>query len=239
MPRTLFVVQNKGGVGKSLLTRALAEAAPDVAIFEFEVGERLLELGERVRHFEGRVDQAKIDATGGVAANREFVALIDAIAASEGPVVVDVGANITRHLITALKPHLEALADIGQELGFLVVANSDALSLAQEHVSAVKVFADATFVVHNPVQPDEPPIQGNLFGKGVSVTALPDYTVRLQAKGVELVKAGGLAGIPELDPKKLRAELGFSDGGTIYAQLKSFRLDAMRAVRPAAEWVVG
>ena len=76
MSRILFVSQEKGGVGKSVLARALAEAIPDAPVLEIDSSPRLLELGDRVKFFPMRADRAAIERTGGRVSRAEFDAVI-------------------------------------------------------------------------------------------------------------------------------------------------------------------
>ncbi len=239
MPKILFVVQDKGGVGKTLLVRALAEAVQGVPIFEVEVGERLYELEGRTRHFKARVDQSEIDASGGRAARGEFYGLIDAVAASESPVIVDVGANTSRNLLQVIARDADAFAAAGVELGFVIVVTSDpsAIANARAHASAVKPFAKACFLVHNRLPRDARPIEAKQIGSGLRASHLAEADLREEA--AKLLDAGGLAGVCELDPAKLRREFGFSVGGEVHADLTRLRYEAMLAVKPAALWLIG
>jgi hypothetical protein len=45
--------------------------------------------------------------------------------------------------------------------------------------------------------------------------------------------------IKKLDPEKLREKHGIGSALRIRKDLERFRLEAMQAVRPAAEWLVG
>ena len=45
MPRILLVAQDKGGSGKTVLVRALAECLPSAHLIEIEANRRLVELG--------------------------------------------------------------------------------------------------------------------------------------------------------------------------------------------------
>ncbi len=83
--RLMFVVQETGGVGKSTVARALAEAVEDAPVYEIESSTRLLELGERVRHFPIRVDSAELMKTGGEAAMVEFNPVINALVRETRP----------------------------------------------------------------------------------------------------------------------------------------------------------
>ncbi|OHV14657.1 hypothetical protein BK022_24870 [Methylorubrum extorquens] len=91
--RLLFVVQETGGVGKSTVARALAEAVENAPVYEIESSLRLLELGERVHHFPIRADTAELMQTGGEAAMVEFNPVINALVRETRPAIVDIGAN--------------------------------------------------------------------------------------------------------------------------------------------------
>jgi hypothetical protein len=102
MPRILLVAQETGGVGKSTLSRGIAEAVPDAPIVELESTQRILEYDhgrtkgpKRVSHFPVRADRASIDRTGGQAARAEF----------DGPIVVvsappKNGVHRSQHVLT-------------------------------------------------------------------------------------------------------------------------------------------
>ena len=68
MAKTLLVCQEKGGVGKTLIARGLAEILPDAPVIEVDAGSRMVELGRRVRFFPMRADRDEVDRTGGRAA---------------------------------------------------------------------------------------------------------------------------------------------------------------------------
>ena len=57
MPRILLVAQDKGGSGKTVLVRALAECLPAARLIEIEAGRRLVELDDRLTFFPVRAEQ--------------------------------------------------------------------------------------------------------------------------------------------------------------------------------------
>ena len=80
MPRVLLVAQETGGVGKSTVTRGLAEAVPDAPILEIESVHRLTEFKAAtaanepgsVQHFLMRASREAIDASGGMQLSPEW-----------------------------------------------------------------------------------------------------------------------------------------------------------------------
>ena len=93
MTRVLGIAQDKGGVGKTVISRGLAEVVPGAPLFEIDSSPRMIELGKRVRFFQMRADREAIELTGGAASRAEFDQVIDAIASATLPTVVDIGAN--------------------------------------------------------------------------------------------------------------------------------------------------
>ena len=68
MRRVLLVGQDKGGSGKSLIVRALAESVVAARIIELEDEPRLLELEDRIDFLPIRAERSEIDRTSGAAA---------------------------------------------------------------------------------------------------------------------------------------------------------------------------
>jgi hypothetical protein len=121
MTRVLLVGQDKGGSGKSTAVRALAEAIPNIGLIEVDISQRLIEFDagkpksapRQVRFFPMRADRQSIEKSGGRAARAEFDAVIDALAKTTEPTVVDIGANTCAsffELLTELAPDLNAAA---------------------------------------------------------------------------------------------------------------------------------
>lgn len=239
MPRTLFVVQEKGGVGKSLLARGLAEALPTAPVIEVDSTQRLLELEDRVRFFPMRAERVDIEKTGGRAARAEFDAVITAIADATNPTIVDVGANTSRALLSVLVDLKDDLKDAGVEPGVLVVITSEPGALAEApRLLFLAADLDAErFVVENRVRGPVDEATMKQLGKGAVVTSLDEHV--MEDAAVAIVQDGGLAIVPRLDPTKLRAEHGMGLGSRVRRDLERLRLDTMTAVRPAAAWLAG
>lgn len=238
MVRVLLVGQEKGGVGKSLVVRGLAEAVPAAPVIEVDSNQRLLELGKRVTYFPMRADRTEIEKTGGRAARSEFDGVINAIAGAMAPTIVDVGANTSRALLSVLADVKDALDGVGVELGMLVVATSEpgALSEAQRLMDLAKPIA-TRFVLNNQVAGM---IDDKMLAKiadGSPVSVLEAKTMDDEA--VALLQAGGLASVPQIDTGKLNEKYGIARGVRIQRDLSNMRLAVMEAVRGPAQWLVG
>ena len=72
MTKVLLIAQDKGGVGKSLVGRGLAEVVPGAPMIEVDASPRMSELGKRVTFFKTRADREDIESTGGAASRSEF-----------------------------------------------------------------------------------------------------------------------------------------------------------------------
>ena len=72
---------------------------------------------------------------------------------------------------------------------------------------------------------------------GVGVSSFDQQS--LEDGADEYLQAGGLALITKLDPEKLRERHGIGPALRIRQDLEKFRLEAMLAVKPVAEWLVG
>ncbi|MBA4224156.1 MAG: hypothetical protein C0458_25790 [Methylobacterium sp.] len=239
MARILLVTQDKGGVGKSLISRALAEAAPEAPVIEVDASRRLVELEDRVTFFPMRADRAAIEKSGGRAARAEFDGLITGMTQASLPTIVDVGANTSGSLLALLAELAPDLKAAGVEIGIVVIATAEAGALAEAPrlMQLAKPFASARFLIENRLRGE---VDGKVIGKiadGAAVTALAEHVMEEQA--VALYQAGGLASIPRLDAGKLNDKHGLALGSRIRRDLARFRLEAMEAVRPAAEWLVG
>jgi len=64
MTRVLGIFQDKGGVGKSVACRGLAEVVPGAPVIEIDSSPRLHELGKRVTFFRTRADREAIELSG-------------------------------------------------------------------------------------------------------------------------------------------------------------------------------
>jgi hypothetical protein len=238
MTRALLVVQDKGGVGKSILSRALAEAVPDAPLVEIDASSRLVELGDRVQHFSMRADRSAIERSGGRAARAEFDPVVDALASATLPTIVDVGANTSGNLLVVLAELAADLGEGGVELGVLVVATAEpgALAEASKLMALAKPWARARFLVENRLRGAIDAKAVARIADGATMTRLEEHV--MEERAVELLQAGGLASIPKLDAAKLNARHGVARGGRVRRDLTRFRLEAMRAVEPAANWLV-
>lgn len=238
MPRILLVVQDKGGVGKSVTARALAEAVPDAPVIEIDASQRLLELGERVQFFPMRATREDIERTGGRAARSEFDRVIDAMTSATLPTIVDVGANTSGSLLTLLGHLAPDLTDAGVSFGVLVLLTAEpgALAEAPKLMALAKPWAAARFLIENRLRGEVEQKQLARIADKATVSVFPEQNMEPEA--VELLGAGGLASIPQLDPSKLIAKHGLSLGARIRRDLTRFRLEAMQAVEPAATWLV-
>ena len=244
--RIVFVVQETGGVGKSTISRALAEAVVDVPVYEIESSHRLLELGDRVRHFPIRASSPEKYRTGGEASLVEFNPAINALLRESAPAIVDVGANGAEALLSAVGRVAPAFARRGKELGIVAVAAApdSALESVEALFAMSKAWATIRFVVANEYRGEVDKSRLNGIAAGATITSLPRFGF---AKGiVAAIEPLGLAGIPSIDDEELARRLPDEQGQPDEAlaamaleTLAEFRLAAMQAVRSAAEWLVG
>lgn len=239
MPRILLVVQDKGGVGKSITARALAEAVPDAPLIEVDASQRLLELKDRVTFFPMRADRAAIEKTGGRAARAEFDLVVTAMTGATLPTIVDVGANTSASLLALLADLAPDLKEAGVEIGVLVLVTAEpgALAEAPRLMKLAEPFAAGRFVLENRLRGEVDPKTLAKLGTGATVTTLAEQV--MEEKAVEILQAGGLSSIPQLDAAKLNQRHGLGLGSRIRRDLVRFRAEAMEAVKPAAEWLVG
>ena len=80
MTKVLLVSQDKGGTGKTLISRGLAEIVPGAPVFEIDSSPRMIELGKRVQFFPMRSNRDEIERSGGAVSRSEFDPVINAIA---------------------------------------------------------------------------------------------------------------------------------------------------------------
>lgn len=239
MTRILLIAQEKGGVGKSLMTRGVAEAATGTAVIEIDSTHRLLELVDRVSFFPMRVERSEIERTGGQAARAEFDAVIDALGATDRATIVDIGANTSRALLTVL---LEIKADLQEasiELGLLVVVTAEpgALAEAPKLLDLGRALGAKCFVVENQLHGEIAKVDLKKVAGNATLSTLREH--RMDDQAVTVLQGTGLAQIPHLDPAKLNQAHGLARGSRIRRDLAALRADTMEAVRPAAEWLVG
>jgi hypothetical protein len=238
MAKTLLVCQEKGGVGKTLIARGLAEILPDAPVIEVDAGPRMIELGKRVRFFPMRADRDEVDRTGGRAARGEFDNVIDAIASATLPTIVDIGANTAVSLLTTIGGLAQDLFAAGVKVALMVVTTAEPGALADtpKMMTLAAPWAAARFMIDNRFRGAVDAKTLVRIAQGAVVTCLLDQA--LDAKAAEILQAGGLASIPRLDAATLNKKYGIALGSRIRRDLTRVRLDVMRAVRPAAEWLV-
>lgn len=241
MPRILLVAQDKGGSGKTVLVRALAECLPSAHLIEIEANRRLVELEDRVGFFPVRAERGEINRTGGAAARAEFDGPLNAIAAAQGPVIVDVGANTAGSLLPLIGEAQARYARRGVEFGLLVVLTSEPGALANAPVllDLAKPFTAARFAVENQIEGPVDPKALKAF-KDVTLSRLEKLS--LDERANDLLQKGGLHFIGEdltAAEDSLTDRFGFAEAGRIVEDLTRFRAKAMQAAGPAARWLEG
>jgi hypothetical protein len=240
MRKVLLGAMDKGGSGKSLLTRAAAECLPMARLIEIETSSRLVELEDRLDFFPVRADRREIDRTGGRAAREEFDGVLNAIAAATGPVIVDIGANTATSLLPLIGAAQARFArrDIVFGLQVVVTAEPGSLANAPMLLGLARAFAAALFVVENQVENPVDPKALKALGKDVTVSRLERLS--LDERANDLLQKGGLRFIGEdlaQAEDGLIERYGFAEAGRIVEDLTSFRARAMEAVAPAARWL--
>lgn len=238
MTHVLLIGQEKGGVGKTLISRGLAEVVAGAPLFEIDSSPRMIELGKRVRFFQMRADRDAIERTGGAASRAEFDPVIDAIASATLPTIVDVGANTSAALLAVIAGLSEDFAAAGIEFGVLAVATAEPGALAEvpKLLSVAAPWAAARFVIENRVQGEIDPKMLLKLASGATVCCLLNQV--MDEKAAAILQAGGLASIAKLDAKALNDKFGVAQGSRIRRDLTRVRLEVMQAVRPAAEWLI-
>jgi hypothetical protein len=238
MTRILLVAQEKGGVGKSLLVRGVAEAATGTAVIEIDSTQRLLELGDRVAFFPMRVERSEIERTGGAAARAEFDPVINALASADRATLVDVGANTSRALLSVLLDLKEDLKAGGIEFGLLVVVTAEpgALAEAPKLLAIGRELEARLFVIENQLHGALGKADLKKVAADATLSSLREH--RMEDAAVTILQGTGLADIPRLDAAKVSQTHGMALGSRIRKDLTALRADTMEAVRPAAEWLV-
>jgi hypothetical protein len=247
MPNILFVGQDKGGVGKSTLVRAVAEAIQDIPILEIDNSHRLIEFDKgrpkkearQVTFFHMRADREAIDATGGEASREEFDDVTKAIERARVPTVVDVGANTAGSLFKLMRLLAPDMKAAGIKFGVLIVVTSDPSAIGEAIAlrNIAESWSDALFVVENRVDGVVPPAELARVADGAEVSAFAKMV--MDSKAVEILQARGLKDIPNLDRVKINAEHGVARGVRIRKDLARFREGAIEAVANAAIWLAG
>jgi hypothetical protein len=240
MPRVLLIGQDKGGSGKSLIVRAVAECLPTARLIEIETSSRLVELEDRLAFFPVRADRREVDRTGGRAAREEFDAPLNAIASATGPLIVDIGANTAASILPTMAGAQSRFARRGVSFAMLVVvtAQPGALANAPVLLSLSRPFAAAQFVVENQIENPVDPKALKALGKDLSFSRLEK--LNLDERANELLQKGGLKFIGEdvVQAEDSLCDLyGFAEAGRIIDDLCRFRAGAMEAVAPAARWL--
>lgn len=239
MPRILLVAQEKGGVGKTVFARALAEAIEGAPVLEIDASRRMHELGDRVTFFKMRADREAIERTGGRAARAEFDGVLDAIVKTTTSTIIDVGANTSATFLSVLSEVTPDLINDGFEFGVCVVITNEpgALAEAPKLLALAKPWAKAHFLIENRLHGAVDP---NWLKEAGAPAKLTSFDQQLLEEGADAyLQAGGLSSIGRLDPAKLREKHGIGPALRIRRDLEKFRLEAMMAVKPAAEWLVG
>lgn len=239
MSRILLVAQEKGGVGKTLFCRALAEAVLGAPLFEIDASQRMLELADRVQFFKMRADREAIERTGGRAARAEFDSVLDALAGAKQPTIVDVGANTSVSFFKVLSDAAGDLAEAGVEFGACIVVTNEAGALveAPNLLRLANPWTKARFIIENRFHGPVDPTWLKRTADDATTSAFAHQSLEDGAE--EYLQAGGLAVIAQLDASKLRDVHGIGPAARIRKDLERLRLEAMQAVRPAAEWLVG
>jgi hypothetical protein len=247
--RALLVAQDKGGAGKSLLVRALAESVVAARILELEDQRRLVELESRVDFFRVRAEREEIDRTGGAAARSEYDEPLDLMArklapGTDGPelLIVDIGANSARSFLPEVATRAGRYGRLGIEFALLTVITAEpgAAASAPVVLDLARPLAKRLFAVENQVEGAVDAKALKALGKDVTLSRLPRLTLDPQAN--VLLQKGGLKFIAEQLTEaedNLADQFGFSAAGRIVADLTAFRARAMEAIAPAAAWLEG
>lgn len=246
MSRILLVAQDTSAIGKSTVTRALAECVPDAPIYEVESSRHLVELGERVRHSPIRTERKHLDESGGEAAITEYDKPLNKMLAEPLPAIVDIGANGGVSFLETLAQMAPAFARRSKQLGVIVVVahKDDAYATGRAITAVTKGWAAARFLVVNHLHGEPEAAQVKELSKGATaVTPLAKHSFPTRA--LPVIAPLGLALIPQLDEDALAKHLA-KDGAEpdvamairTRAILDAFRLAAMKAVEPAARWLI-
>jgi hypothetical protein len=238
MSRILLITQEKGGVGKTVVARALAEAVEGAPVIEIDASHRMRELGDRVQFFKMRADREAIEKTGGKASRAEFDDVLNAVAKATTASIVDVGANTSVTFLKVLSEAAPLLAGEGVEFGVCVVVTNEpgALAEAPNLLALAKPWAKALFLIENRLHGPVLPSLLEKMAVGVTVSSFEHQS--LEEGADEYLQAGGLYTIAKLDAARLREKHGIGSSMRIRKDLERFRLQAMQAVEPAAQWLI-
>jgi hypothetical protein len=239
VPRILLVGQEKGGVFKTGVVRALAEAVAGISIIAIDASNRLLELGDQVEFYRMRADREDIERSGGRAARAEFDGALEALATATSPTIVDIGANTSVSLFKVLADIAPELTAAGIQFGACVIVTNEPGALVEtpKLLALSKAWTNAQFVIENRLHGGIDPqwLKKNVRDATISVLDAQS----LEDGAEEYLQGGGLAIVKKLDAAKLRDKHGIGPGLRIRRDLEKFRLEAMLAVKPAAEWLIG
>jgi hypothetical protein len=239
MTKVLLIAQDKGGTGKTIICRGLCEIVPGAPVFEIDSSPRMIELGKRVKFFQMRANRDEIERTGGTISRAEFDPVINAVASTTLPTVVDIGANTGTSLLSVIGGLADDFTAAGVQFGLLVVTTAEPGAVAEvPRLFAIAApWVVARFLVENRFHgPVDPKILSK-FGSDLAVTCLMNQVMDEDAAAI--LQAGGLASIAKLDATALNAKFGIAHGSRIRRDLTRTRLEVMQAVRLAAEWLVG
>lgn len=238
MTKVLLIGQDKGGTGKTLISRGLCEVVPGAPVIEIDSSPRMIELGKRVKFFQMRANRDEIERTGGAISRSEFDPVINAIASATLPTVVDIGANTGASLLTVIAALTDDFSAAEVEFGLLVVTTAEPGALAEvpKLLSIASPWAKARFLINNRLHGDIDPKTLSKLASGATVTCLMKQVMDEGAAAI--LQAGGLASIAKLDSNALSAKFGIAQGGRIRRDLTRTRLEVMQAVRLAGEWLV-
>jgi hypothetical protein len=238
MTKVLLVSQDKGGTGKTLICRGLCEILPGAPVIEIDSSPRMIELGQRVKFFRMRADRDEIERTGGAVSRSEFDPVINAVASSTLPTIVDIGANTGASLLAVIAGLTEDFSAAGIEFGLLVVTTAEPGALAEvpKLLSIAAPWTTARFLVENRIHGTIDPKVLAKVGSSATVTCLMNQV--MDGTAAAILQAGGLAPIAKLEAKALNEKFGIAQGSRIRRDLTRTRLEVMQAVRLAGEWLV-
>jgi hypothetical protein len=197
MTKVLLIGQDKGGTGKTLISRGLAEIVPGAPVIEIDASPRMIELGKRVQFFRMRANRDEIERTGGAVSRSEFDPVINAIASASLPTIVDIGANTGASLLGVIAGLTDDFTAAGVEFGLLVVTTAEPGAVAEvpKLFAIAAPWASALFLVDNRVHGE---IDSKILLKiaaGARATSLmkqvmdEDAAAILQAGGLEIGRA--------------------------------------------------
>jgi hypothetical protein len=239
MPRILLITQEKGGVGKTVFARALAEAVEGAPVIEIDASRRMIELSDRVTFFPMRAEREAIEKSGGMASRSEFDGVLSAFERTTVSTIVDVGANTSLTFLKVLADIAPVLEEEGFQFATCVIVTNEPGAMAETPtlLALAKPWTKARFVIENRLHEPVDPAWLKMVTDGVTVTSFDRQSLEKGAD--QYLQDGGLVSIAKLDQSKLRERHGIGSALRIQKDLERFRKEAMVAVLPAAEWLVG